>query len=595
MLEIKKLGSKNFFHYWNDFTYSGSSYTIIYENCKVFLRSVSSRVIFEKAGYNITDIRVYDLGGSAESFSNFETLQARLISLGYPSYGEYLGAEDETVSTLNNRVSLINTDNKMCVYGIDSLTAGAGGTSFREFFDNKYRGAYNTTSELGYCHLDFATASDLGIGFSKSAGLAYMTNETDFSVSPVKYSISGKGLYGTSMVEDFFTFNANAHFDKIVLYYLQQPSGGTFKYGFSNISTVDYPTVDTDGVLSIQKIELDRQTFHNTVFKVSSINGDCAFFGVWFKISDDSTSVCNIAKGGMELAKIMTLDSASRQYWYSELTPSVVLLNAGTNDREIVNKATFKTYLGNYIDDVQAGSPNTQIVIIEPNRTVDYSTTYAIEYTEARTELVAEKEVDLIDIPTNIGDYAYFVANDLMLDTIHPNEAGNKLIAKLYTNSLGIPNVGSYSVVSDDLFTSGDDDTEFSEVNINPVSLTPLDSGTEYPLYELGFINGYVDFYFELKVYLRYLSSGNMRIKHLKFKASNTTVNGNSTAVTALDVVDGFDSTTTPLPDSTFTLSIISDKMVLTMTPTTNLTSAHVSGTIMSSKVVDSSNVIYYY
>ncbi len=90
MLEIKKLGSKNFFHYWvtpnKTFEYSASDLNLIYSNSKVFLRSINGAVIFEKAGYSINEIKVYDVGGSVEVFSNYEALQQRLIELGYTAY-----------------------------------------------------------------------------------------------------------------------------------------------------------------------------------------------------------------------------------------------------------------------------------------------------------------------------------------------------------------------------------------------------------------------------------------------------------------------------------------------------------------------------
>lgn len=90
MLEIKKLGSKNFFHYWvtpnKTFEYSASDLTIISNDNITYLRSLSGRVIFEKKGFVLSDIRVYDIGGTAESFATTSALNQRLIDLGYPAY-----------------------------------------------------------------------------------------------------------------------------------------------------------------------------------------------------------------------------------------------------------------------------------------------------------------------------------------------------------------------------------------------------------------------------------------------------------------------------------------------------------------------------
>ena len=56
MLEIKKLGAKNFYHYWvtpnKTYKYSASDLVAVVSNNKFILRSVSGRVIFEKEGFS---------------------------------------------------------------------------------------------------------------------------------------------------------------------------------------------------------------------------------------------------------------------------------------------------------------------------------------------------------------------------------------------------------------------------------------------------------------------------------------------------------------------------------------------------------------
>lgn len=105
MLEIKKIGVKNFFHYWETtnktFEYSASDLDLIYSNSKVFLRSISKAVIFKKEGFAINEIKVYDVGGSAEVFSNYEELQQRLIELGHPAYTGFASGGSELKSILN--------------------------------------------------------------------------------------------------------------------------------------------------------------------------------------------------------------------------------------------------------------------------------------------------------------------------------------------------------------------------------------------------------------------------------------------------------------------------------------------------------------
>jgi hypothetical protein len=85
MLEIIKEGIKNFTHRAPTYEdYGANDLTIIFDGNNVKLRSLSGRVVFDKDGYVLADVRVYDIGGAAETFATIEALRQRLIDLGYP-------------------------------------------------------------------------------------------------------------------------------------------------------------------------------------------------------------------------------------------------------------------------------------------------------------------------------------------------------------------------------------------------------------------------------------------------------------------------------------------------------------------------------
>lgn len=324
--------------------------------------------------------------------------------------------------------------NPICMYGIDSLTNGAGGKSFRKFFDEEYKTFY-ASSEPGYIHIDYATSKDLNIGYRKSAGLKNMASEDDYSIDPVKYSISGRGIYGFNLTNESFTYNTkHKPFTKVRIYYLQRPDGGSFRYRFLN-NQKEYSILQSmKGVLAIKYIELDKLSKNDSIINVFEINGNAAFYGAWYLNGKDRKSVAsviNIAKGGMTLNKILTLDSSFRQYWYSQFKPKLVLFNAGTNDRLKINGKTFKNLLDSYIDDILIASPKTNFIIVEPNQTGDYKTSYAKDYTIVREKITKERNLSLLDIPKLIGNYDFFIDNNLMLDGVHPNEEGFKLISKV--------------------------------------------------------------------------------------------------------------------------------------------------------------------
>lgn len=89
-LVIRKKGTKNFFHYWDSFTYSASDLTIITSGNTVFLRAEDGRVVGERDGWNITDISIYDDtdAGTEETFVSVIAFTNRLIELNYPAYAD---------------------------------------------------------------------------------------------------------------------------------------------------------------------------------------------------------------------------------------------------------------------------------------------------------------------------------------------------------------------------------------------------------------------------------------------------------------------------------------------------------------------------
>lgn len=103
-LTIRKKGTKNFFHYWDSFTYSASDLTIITSGNTVLLRSTSGRIIGEVDGWNVTDISLYDdtSSGTEETFVSVVAFTNRLIALGYPAYYESGDAPTLTLGELTD-------------------------------------------------------------------------------------------------------------------------------------------------------------------------------------------------------------------------------------------------------------------------------------------------------------------------------------------------------------------------------------------------------------------------------------------------------------------------------------------------------------
>lgn len=123
MLEIRRKGRFNFEHTATGYnvSYAANDITIIYVGNIVKLRSVSGRVIFDREGWDVSNVRVYDdyTGGGAEVFANTALLADRLIELEYPyqSVNYLAGAEPipiitstiETFTAIQNQTEITLT------------------------------------------------------------------------------------------------------------------------------------------------------------------------------------------------------------------------------------------------------------------------------------------------------------------------------------------------------------------------------------------------------------------------------------------------------------------------------------------------------
>ena len=123
MLEIYKKGNKNFQHESTSYEpYGANDLTIIFDGNTVKLRSFSGKVVFDRLGYDISQVRIYNLDGAAELFSNVESLKQRLINLGYPFAGSTVDVISLTEVEFSNITGLAETNASLVSYVASALT-----------------------------------------------------------------------------------------------------------------------------------------------------------------------------------------------------------------------------------------------------------------------------------------------------------------------------------------------------------------------------------------------------------------------------------------------------------------------------------------
>lgn len=485
------------------------------------------------------------------------------------------------------------TSDKVCAYGIDSLTDGSGAPGERTYmstFDPIWRGAFGS-SEIGFVWLNSRDMNNSGFVWGNN--LPNMISQTDFSIAPFKYSLCGKGCYQASGTGGYIDVNTvDKHFDSYRLYYLQQPGGGTFKVGFNEMNINDMIDVNSDGALSLQFVDVDRSPNNSLRSAVRQITGNCVFFGIKYMNAGSNASTLNIATGGMTLEKINGLDRNFRQQWYSLLKPAVLLLNAGTNDQDTATKSELKQWLGDYIDDVKAGHPGCNVVIVQPNQTSAWNVTNAPEHYAARQELANEKEVDFFDTIKIIGDYDYFVGNGMMIDGTHPNEKGCRILTEHYLRFLGIQNYGNYLGIplSEDV-----DPTSNIKLSgdVPTYSATHLDLGVNYDALKLGMYSDFSVMYIEITAIFRLSGSKNITVKRLNFALTSENVYGNVVYVSDLVIEDIFSSTgTVPVP--TITLSLVDNRALISFNSDVDLASVSMVGKWQLAKEVNTNREILF-
>ena len=85
LLEIRKKGVKNFWHYYNTLEFSGSDIRISFVNNNVTITRENGAYVFLREGFDFVNISVYDDtdAGIEETFATVQELEQRLIDLGY--------------------------------------------------------------------------------------------------------------------------------------------------------------------------------------------------------------------------------------------------------------------------------------------------------------------------------------------------------------------------------------------------------------------------------------------------------------------------------------------------------------------------------
>ncbi|MFG1379695.1 putative Ig domain-containing protein, partial [Xanthobacter autotrophicus] len=323
---------------------------------------------------------------------------------------------------------------------LDSLTAGSGNSKYADDLTAHLRELYGDGG-LGYQSLTLTSSVVSASGrVNYLAGTYALDPRTGFNVAGTgleKYSINGLGIdiVGADG-RDTFVWSAGGAWDTATVYYLQQPDGGTLTLHGAN--STDTVTIDTSGPLALRSVAVqsDRSQSDSSLV-LESITGHVTVFGADFETGSGGASFSNIAISGSRLSNWARLDSDFRKAWFEALSPDVFIFNGGMNDRGELTKAQYKALVASILDDMQAASPST-VIIIEGMNDPLIGADYAALYRSALQEIAQERGLLYVDDTQLLGNYAQATAAGYMNDSIHPSVKGNEARSHAFLALLGI-------------------------------------------------------------------------------------------------------------------------------------------------------------
>ncbi|NRD71121.1 SGNH/GDSL hydrolase family protein [Psychrobacter okhotskensis] len=334
----------------------------------------------------------------------------------------------------------------------DSLTEHMEKLSYTTPLIKRLAPMYGGMGDFGYLSLSathtkmFASDQQVVVTRTSPETVIHMWGNSDrkWGISPYKYSPDGQGfLVQKSNAETIFVSTKRPlKCTKVRLFYLKQPGGCKFGFGFSSQKASERILIHTDSkVEQLSVIEIDTEYLsEKLVIQLDRSGGKFAAYGVQFVDENRENGITYnvLARSGVALCEHNEL--VSIETYYKHLEPTIAVINIGTNDGvRATGKQSPVEFFENlqiWIDRLRSVCPNCRIYIVEPNHPEYYEKLdhplgiLLKKYTLVRKAIVEEnKNIFYIDIPTYTGNYLRYKTSNWMYDGVHPNAVGKVVIA----------------------------------------------------------------------------------------------------------------------------------------------------------------------
>ena len=372
--------------------------------------------------------------GSLQDYDNLrsEIIQARKT---YGSVGKRLDNFDLRLDTNVRELPQVKKSVKLqhILLGMDSLTNGAGNTSYVDYFRDKIHSALGYGGG-GYLPFEYQTLVNdseyFSMNFVDDGTWVYLSGLTDLNNLSVINSFDNKGLYSENANGTTVRIECKTNCKYIKLIYLQQENGGSFTVQYNNGGKLQ--TVNTLGQTMVKTILIEENdNIKQGIFTITG-TGKLTLYGMYC-YNDEGAIVSKFGQGGQLLTKIIK-NKEITDMWINILNPTFALLDCGTND------GGSDIYQNKYEILVQSLKDiNCDITLIRPHN-------MAIEWTcePYLFNVSKNKDVPILNIKNLFGNSFEEASNNgCMLDGIHPNDKGNIIKANKYLDYLSIPKIST--------------------------------------------------------------------------------------------------------------------------------------------------------
>ncbi|WP_454733044.1 MULTISPECIES: SGNH/GDSL hydrolase family protein [Cupriavidus] len=314
--------------------------------------------------------------------------------------------------------------------GIDGLTAGAHGSTWRAYFLAATRGGLGDGGP-GYLPFDDLAAT-------RTADLRRLHIHDPMG----RLSLDGRGIAtdaGTGTAA--FSLTPPSLWSSARLFYLRQPGGGAMQCRTTNAGDAGQ-AVQTDAAANtLAWIDLAYQPAAGgggVGVGCSQITGKVTVFGALFSLGSLGIQLGNTGQRGRRLAAVAAQDSDMRRQWFAALKPAAYLLNGGLNDRYSRTAQQHESDLLAVIQDIVAASPATRILVVQSGETRDWQVSALAAFAPRKQSVATQTGAGYVDLRALLGSFAQATASGYMADDEHPGDAGNRLIGPYLADQLGL-------------------------------------------------------------------------------------------------------------------------------------------------------------